>query len=120
MTLDKLFSFLYHVTDGRTDGRTSERLHILFCLLHKERLVTDRLYLYCNRQAQNPVPVILHIFGPNDASHAWSQGHMFGPSDASNVRPGDTSHVRFLRRRYKGQVVPCTGPNRLLFQKILM
>jgi hypothetical protein len=48
------------------------------------------------------------MFGPNDASLVWSQRHMFGPSDASNVRLGDTAHVVFLRRRMKGQVLPCT------------
>jgi hypothetical protein len=42
------------------------------------------------------------MFGPNDASHVWSQGHIFGPSDASNFRPNDTLHVLFPRRRYKG------------------
>ena len=111
---------LVSCTTSQTDGRTSERLHVLFCLLHKERLVTDRLYINYNSQAQNTVPVILHMFGPNDASLVWSQRHMFGPSDASNVRPNDTSHVMFLRRRLKGQMLPCTWTNRLLFQTILM
>jgi len=107
---------------GQTDRWTNKRTSLHSFLLASQRTSSNgqttfntiiaklrtrtQWYFTCS------APMINLMFGPRGTCSAPVIHQIFGPSD--------TSHVLFIRRRYKGRVLPCTGPNRLLFHKVLM